>query len=119
MSNQYQNEIDKLPPLDDYSFENIFTVHQDGEHYFYNLLRTINFPEDIDSSLFVNYRVKSNMPLTTLSYNVYNTPKLWWLIVLVNRIDNPISFIKPGTLLKVVKPEQVNEIIQTIKSQLI
>lgn len=119
MANQYRSEIPELTNLDEHSFENIFTMHKDDDFYFYNLLRTVNFPVDIDSNMYINYRVQGNQPLTTLSYRLYKTTKLWWLILIVNRIDNPLKFVEPGTQLKILKPEVVTEVIKAIKTQLI
>jgi hypothetical protein len=114
----YQNEIQNLPRLEDYNFENIFKIYKDNDHYFYNLLKTINFPRDLDPVYFETYRVKSNMALTILSYKFYGTIKLWWLILLTNQINNPIAFINPGKMLKIIKPAYVGDILQSIKESL-
>ena len=114
----YQNNIQTLPSLEDFNFENIFKVYKDGDFYFYNLLKTVNFPKNLDTSYYENYKVKGNMPLTALSYKFYGTIKLWWLIILVNQINNPVRFIKPGKTLKIIKPAFVGDILQSIKQNL-
>jgi prophage DNA circulation protein len=72
----------------------------------------------MNDSYYSTYRVKSNSPLTALSFKFYNTIKLWWLIVLANNINNPVSFIPPGTTLKVIKPQFVPQILESIQAQL-
>jgi hypothetical protein len=118
MDGKYQNDIEELTPLELYNFENIFKLYKDGEYYFYNILKTINFPEKLDDSYYEKYRVKSSMPLTALSFKFYNTTKLWWLIVLCNNINNPVQFITPGTTLKVIIPQFVPMIMDAIKDKL-
>ena len=118
MEDQYHNQIDVLTPLSQYNFENIFKVYQDGGFYFYNILKTINFPKSMDDTYYSKYRVKSNLPLTALSYKFYNTTKLWWLIVLCNDINNPVAFIKPGKTLKIIKPQFVPLIMDAIQGEL-
>lgn len=118
MTGKYHNDIEELPSLELYNFENIFKLYKDGEHYFYNILKTINFPEKLDNSYYEKYRVKSSMPLTALSFKFYNTTKLWWLIVLCNNINNPVQFITPGTTLKIIIPQFVPMIMDAIKDKL-
>jgi hypothetical protein len=118
MAKQYHNDVDQLAPISEYNFENIFSIHQDGDFYFYNILKTINFPEDMSDSYYTKYRVKSNTPYTSLSFKFYNTIKLWWLIVLANNINNPVQFVKPGNTLKIIRPEFIPQVLAAIESQL-
>ena len=118
MDGQYHNEVDGLTPISEYNFENIFKTYKDGDYHFYNILKTINFPQNMDPSFYSKYRVKAYLPLTALSYKFYQTVKLWWLIVLCNNIDNPVKFINPGTTLKIIKPHHVPTIIDSIGEQL-
>ena len=118
MKKQYHNDIDILKPISEYNFENIFSVYKDNDFYFYNILKTVNFPKEMDNSYYTTYRVKSNSPLTALSFKFYNTIKLWWLIVLANNINNPVSFIKPGTTLKIIRPQFIPQILDNIQDKL-
>lgn len=36
-----------------------------------------------------------------ISYKLYGTVRFWWIIMLVNGIDNPLSDIKVGQILKI------------------
>ena len=118
MAENYHNQIDDLDPIGSNQFENIFKVYQDGDYYFYNLLKTINFPKNLNDTYYTEYRVRASRPLTALSFKFYNTTKLWWLIVLANNINNPIKFIEPGTKLKIINPQYVPTILEAIKDQL-
>ena len=84
----------------------------------YNILQAIRLPDDIEAGLYVTETVPPNMPLTVLSYRVYGTMDLWWLICLANNIEDPTRFIKPGEEIKIIKPEYVNLVITGIQDQL-
>ena len=115
----YQNKIESLPDLSKYKFENIFKIHQTSEDvYYYNILKTVNIPRDIDPGLYYLTRPDSYIPLTTLSHLHYDTIDLWWLICIVNNINNPIQFISPSRVIKIVKPEHVERIISSIKTEI-
>lgn len=66
-------------------FENFFTVHQnDDGKMFYNLNETlyINIPEDRLQS----YTLKKNMFWTTISYVLFETTSLAWLLMKINDV---------------------------------
>lgn len=118
MDGQKQNNIFELPPLTTYRLENLFKVYKnDSDKYFYNLLNTINIPDDINPAFFTTYTVPSNnVPWTYISYINYGTPELWWLICSTNKINNPINFAAGGTQLKILVPEIVTNILASIKN---
>jgi hypothetical protein len=119
MEGLYTYQIPNLPALSEYKYENIFKVFQNTEgYYFYNIIKKISFPDDIDQDLYTIERPIRTMPYTALSYDFYKTIDLWWLICLVNKISNPLSLIEPGTELKIIKPIQVSGVIDKIKEQL-
>jgi len=110
-----QNNIPELDKLEKYRYENIFKVGRNNNYYFYNILKTITFPENLNKDIFYYETITSRRPLTTISYNIYGNQDLWWLIVLTNKITNPIETIAPGTALKIIKPEFVDKIITSIR----
>jgi hypothetical protein len=115
MDPQKQNNIDVLTPLSLLNLENLFNVYNDGQNYFYNLIGTVNIPQDLDTSTYNSFTVTTdNMPWTLISQKVYNTPQLWWLICCTNNIQNPIQFPKAGTILKVLTPSYVSAVLQQI-----
>jgi hypothetical protein len=110
-----QNNIKDLPRLKDENYENIFNVYtDDNDFYYYNLLQTIHFPQDLPDSFFETYDVKFNDTWPLISYKKYNSIKLWWLIALANGVVNPINFLTPGKTIKVPKPQVATEILTQI-----
>jgi len=115
---KYRNEIDELVNIKYTRYENIFQVAKNNNYYFYNILKKINIPENIDSRLFHEVIVSINIPYTTLSNQYYGTQDLWWLICLVNEIKNPITNITPGTKLKILTSDAVNKVLAAIEENL-
>ena len=114
---QYQNDITKLGSLSPSRYENIFKLYLDGNNdYFYNILNSINIPEEIDKTYYYVVVVNRRVPWTTISYEQYQNIDLWWLICLINNINNPIKFAEPGKELKIIRQEFVPLILNNIKN---
>lgn len=109
MSDQgkYQNEMPSLSALSLKDYERIFKVFKasidDKEFYYYNILKKIDFPE-IDDSFIQYHDVKSRMPMTTVSYQIYGDIKSWWILYLLNRdkFDGIPFYVEGGVQLKYI-----------------
>lgn len=114
----YQSNIPGLPNLGRNRYENIFRLFlNNNNHYFYNLNKSISFPDEIDDK-FVNYfSLDRSVPWTIISYNIYGTIFLWWTITEINRITNPVILPKTGTVLRYIKPEFIEEVLTQIQIQ--
>lgn len=114
----YQNEIKELPRLKNENYENIFNLYLDNDgYYFYNILQSIHFPDNLPDGYFNTYTTSYNETLPVISYNVYGDIRLWWVITHANNITDPTKPISPGIKLKVPKPEIVTEILTQIITQ--
>mgnify|MGYP001429592519 CR=1 FL=1 len=118
MAGLYQNQIPSLSKLNKFRYENIFKVYIDDSNnrLIYNLNTSINFPEEISPDFFDQFTLDRKVPWTTISYNIYSTIHLWWMITELNRVSNPIIMPKPGTVYKYIKPNKVNLILNQIES---
>ena len=112
---KYQNEIANLPNIEDVRYENIFKVAKTDKFFFYNIIKKISIPDELQSDIYYELRINSNKPWTTLSQDVYGTQELWWLICLANNVYNPINNPELGTVYKIIKPDYVNPILIEIK----
>ena len=114
-----QNSINELPSINSNRYENLFnifiTAKDNNYYYYYNILSKITIPDTASDDVYEFYEVDSLLPLTTLSYNIYGTIHLWWLIVLVNKIKNPVMLISPGSILKILKEDYINNVINKLK----
>lgn len=115
----FQNKIPELPQLNDLRFENIFKMYKnDLGQYYYNLLQNISIPDSLDETYFKYYIIRKKMPWTMVSFNIYKTIELWWLICIVNKIKNPIKQPLIGTAVRFLLPEYVSLVLTEIKNKL-
>ena len=103
-------------------YENIFNTYSlendNGNQYvFYNILNKVSLPDNVDDNVFKKFAIPGHMPLTTISYRVYKTMHLWWLIMLCNNIRNPIKLLAPGTVIRTIKPQYLAAVLDSIKKQ--
>jgi hypothetical protein len=113
----YQNRVDELPRLARERYENIFKLHVDEDgRYFYNLLQNIFFPKNLPQGFFNFYDVAPGDTLPFISYKIYKSIHLWWVLCLINDIDNPTVKLEPGTRLKVLKDDTVKLLIRELNT---
>jgi hypothetical protein len=112
-----RNNVAELEKINDNLYENIFRVNAitNGEKsfYFYNLLNKVIFPDNLDSSLFSEAVVTTDTPWTTLSFKLYGTINLWWVLYLVNK-PKYIFLAKGGTIVKYIRPQSMGTILRSI-----
>lgn len=118
MEPQKQNEIKDvtIKKLSAQNLENLFYISErDNGQYFYNILKTVNFPEDIDPNIYYTYETKPKDTWPLIAYEYYKDVRLWWAICSVNQIIDPTKQPEPGTIIKVVIPDVIRGILNKIK----
>ncbi|NBP03019.1 MAG: hypothetical protein EBU90_23480 [Proteobacteria bacterium] len=112
-----QNDIDSLPKLSNLRYENIFRVYTDTtknkQFYYYNITNKVSLPSQIDSELLDVVVVDKKTSWTTLSYGLYGSIYLWYLIFILNPTQNKF-FVNAGETIKFIKPEYLNTVVNTI-----
>ena len=97
-----QNQVSSLDKLNPENYENIFNVYREDDGlYYYNLLQTISFPQNLPATLFTSYTTTYGDTWPFISYKTFNTPNLWWIILLANNVQNPLEPVNPGTILRI------------------
>jgi hypothetical protein len=110
-----QNSISDLNRLYSENMENIFNVYTDDMGmYYYNLLQTISFPTDLPPNLFKPYTISYGDTWPFISFKTLNHPNLWWIILLANNIQNPITSLVVGTTIRIPLPVVVREVVAQI-----
>ncbi len=119
MEGTFQSNITSLPKLGHNRYENIFKLYKsnDGKH-FYNLKKSVIFPDDINDELIDKFVLDRTVPWTIISYNIYSTIFLWWTITELNKIANPVILPPAGTVLKYIKPKYIDEVLAKIQLQI-
>jgi len=109
--------ISEIPQIRGNFYENIFNVYQtqdDNMFFYYNLGKKIVFDIENVSDEYVEYvYIDAPMPWTTISYRLYGTINLWWLIVSLNNL-NPIDIPPANSVFMVIKRDNLQQILNTI-----
>ena len=113
------NQISNLPKIASNRYENIFnvyTVEKDNKNfYFYNLNNKIQLPVVIGDEYLDTIVLDKTLPWTTLSYNLYGTMNLWYLIYILNHRGSTPSFTANiSDTLIYIKPKYINSIISIL-----
>ena len=94
-----------------FSFLRLFNVllDEDRETKFLNIFRSYSANEDVftDVAFFETYEVSNGEYWDNVSFNLYQTPYLWWVIALLNNIVNPFEELENGDQLNVLRDEYV------------
>lgn len=116
----YQSDIPTLDEINDYRYENFLKIYvTENNQYYYNLQSfSVYFLDELDESTYYEINIQKPMPWTAISYNEYRTMELWWLIMVVNKIYNPLKFPESGTKLKILLPEYVKKVITKLKNEI-
>lgn len=110
------NEIAELAKINVGNMENIFNVYQDENGmYFYNLLQTITFPSYLPLNLFTPYTIGQSESWPGISYKTLKNTGLWWMICLVNNIQNPVAPPIAGETIKIPRPDLAREILTQMR----
>ena len=114
-----EGRINMAKKLGSFSFLNLLDEIEYEEEIIYDIFKKFElknkFLADVDS--FTNYEVKeSELRWDILSNKFYGTPELWWVIALFNDITDPFQvFQTEGLKLKIIKPENIKEILLLIR----
>jgi hypothetical protein len=111
-----------LKTIDQNSFINMFPEIVDDDGFkildIWNSFRVRVLPPEFDSDAFEEYTPKTTDTLHMLSYKKYGTPKLWWVILLVNDAEDPFDFIKNAvdnsSTIKILKNTHISTILFTV-----
>jgi hypothetical protein len=102
-----------------FSFLRLFNtlLDEDRETKFLNIFRSYITNENIlsDIAFFGTYEVSNGEYWDNVSYNLYETPYLWWVIALLNNISNPFEELEDGDILSVLKEDYVYQLITDLE----
>ncbi len=96
--------------------ENLFTVHADKRgNYIYNLNRRLVFQLGKDANL-DTFLVTHDMHWPLASYQIYQTPRLAWLLMMLNGVTAKDMFkkIKAGDKIQYLGANAVTSLLATL-----
>ena len=68
--NKKRSDISELSDISSYDFENIFSMYQQDGYYLYNIIKTVQIPDEIDSSVISYVSVTGQMSWARISYDI-------------------------------------------------
>ena len=76
---------------------------------FMNIFKSVKINEDDQTDILAydTYEVSEDEFWDNISYIVYGTPFLWWVVALMNDVSNPFEELEAGTNIKILKPENL------------
>lgn len=107
------SDIDSSIEITD--LENMFNIYEDKQGFYkYNLNETIYL--NVDKSQCETYTLKTIAYWPLISYKIYQTPKLAWLLMKLNNVDGKHIFDKqkPGTIIYYLPTETVESIVKQL-----
>jgi hypothetical protein len=117
------NQISQLPQIQTLRYENIFKVYKktkDGkDFYFYNINNKIILPTNVDEVYLQTLELDRTLPWTILSYNIYGTIYLWYILYILNKSNNnkPDFHARAGSTIAYIKPEFISSVVKSINEQ--
>ena len=97
---------------------NILLDEEDRETQFVNLFKSFRINQDLmtDIMFFDTYEVEGEGQAwwDNISFDVYGTPFLWWMVALFNDIVNPFEELEPGSNLSILRSEYLYTLFQDL-----
>lgn len=111
------NEVSEYK-LKNTSLLNMFNILEEDNNYFLNLFRSYTVYNDIKSDIvfYDTYEISNNDFWENISYDIYQTVYLWWIICLINDVINPFEEIDDGKNIKVLRYVYIPYLIREIKN---
>lgn len=98
------------------NLENLFNVYKDSNGYYaYNLLKTVQFPEDLNPLFYSNYIVEPKDSWPLIAWKFYKSVRLWWLICAANNIEDPTEMPRPTSVIRIINSTIVRQVLSDIK----
>lgn len=104
--------------LSNSSILKLFNIVMDriNETTYLNIFNSYSINEDAinDAYFYEVYIVEENDWWENIAYKQYENPQLWWIIAMVNNINNPFEELSPGDRLKIIRKEYLYNILKEI-----
>lgn len=68
------------------------------------------------NTYFEYYEVEEEDWWDNISYAVYGTPNLWWVIAIINKVVNPFEFLNQGDAIIILKSEYIYDFLKEVKN---
>jgi hypothetical protein len=89
----------------------------DRETKLMNVFKSVSVNEEAQTDIlaFDTYEVPESYFWDNIAYEVYGTPKLWWVVSLFNNVVNPFEELEEGSNIKVLKSEHIKTVFDDME----
>jgi len=99
-------------------YERNLSLYQDvNERYFYNLLQTLSLPDNLPLEYYGSYTLCYGDTWPLISYKIYGSTNLYWLILEANKIIDPTLPLEPGTDIRFFIKDLASTILTQLNTQ--
>lgn len=96
----------------------LFNILQDenGEKL-QNIWRSYSLNEEVtEETIFYNtYEMQDDEWWENIAYTFYETPNLWWVLCIMNNVQNPFEEINPGDETKILRANYLYQLIKEME----
>ncbi len=93
-------------------------LDEDRETKFMNIFKTLRVNKDVKTDIYAfdTYEVEGENQAfwDNISFDLYGTPFLWWIVAIFNDVVNPFEELSPGENLSVLKSDYLYTIFKDI-----
>ena len=96
----------------------LFNILRDHDSTsFMNIWRTFSLNDSVttDVTFYDSYEVGDDSWWDNISYEIYGTPHLWWIIALMNEVVNPFEELIEGTNINYLREEYLYVLFKDIE----
>lgn len=105
--------------INNFSFMRLFNIllDEDRETKFMNIFRSYILNDSVftETALFNTYKVANGEFWDNISYNIYETPYLWWILAILNNTVNPFEELEDGKIIKVLRSDFVYTLVKDLE----
>ena len=113
---RFKDTIERKRFFKNNRFRKFFDVYKKDDKYYYNLNTSLYL--NCDETNLKTYICTHEMHWPLISYNIYGTPRLAWLLLKINKVSTKDVFIKkqPGDEIKYISDDKITNIVEFINN---
>jgi len=105
--------------INNFSFLRLFNIllDEDRETKFMNIFRSYILNDSVftETAFYNTYKVANGEFWDNISYNLYDTPYLWWILAILNNTVNPFEELEDGQIIKVLREDFVYTLVKDLE----
>lgn len=84
---------------------------------FINIWRSFSLNDDATTNIlyYDTYEVGSDAWWDNISYDIYGTPELWWVVAMMNDVVNPFEELEEGSNIKYLREDYLYVLFKDIE----